>query len=134
MKLHNTDLGILILRLSLGILMLFHGFAKLLNGVEGMAEKFSNTGIPGFIAYGVYVGEVIAPVLLIIGFRTRLAALLYSFTMLVAIVLAHTSDILATGPSGGWAIELPMMYLLGGIVLLFTGGGKYAVSHTRKRD
>lgn len=134
MKLHNTDLGLLILRIALGGLMLFHGIAKLAKGVHGMADRFSNAGIPGFIAYGVYLGEVLAPVLILIGFRTRLAALLCSFTMLVAIILAHSSDITKVGPSGGWAIELPMVYLLCGVALLFTGSGKYAVSHTKKWD
>ena len=130
----NNDTGLLLLRLTIGVLLLFHGSAKLFNGVSGIQETFAENGLPIFFAYGVYLGEVIAPLMLIFGFRTRIAALLLSFTMLVAIILAHGDDLFSVGKSGGWAIELPVLFLMGGVVLFFTGAGKYAVSSTRKWD
>ena len=134
MGLHNTNMGILILRLSLGGLMLFHGIGKIVKGVDGLVAKFSETGLPGFIAYGAYIGEFIAPILVILGFRTRIAAFFISLTMLIAICIAHSADVFTVGKSGGWAIELPAMYLLAGVILMFTGAGKYAVSQGSKWD
>ncbi len=125
-KSYNT--GLLILRASIGILMLLHGIAKLLHGVDGISGMLSAKGIPGFVAYGVFVGEIIAPVLLVIGYRTRLAALVFAVNMVVAVMLAHAGDIFSLSATGGWAIELAGLYFFGSLALLFTGGGKFAVS------
>lgn len=130
----NNDLGLLILRLALGVLMLFHGVAKIGPGIGQMAEQFSSNGLPGFIAYFAFLGEILAPILMIIGFRTRLAAVVYAFTMLAAILIAHSGDIFSLNQFGGWAIELPMMYLLGGVVLFFSGAGKIALSTSNQWD
>lgn len=134
MKRHNQDIGILIWRLTLGVLMLFHGIAKLINGVDFVKGELADKGAPEFIAYGVYLGEVVAPILLIIGLRTRLTALVFAFTMLVALLLVHADDIFALGNSGAWASELVGLYLFGSIALFFTGGGKYALSTSNEWD
>ncbi|WP_073169557.1 DoxX family protein [Tangfeifania diversioriginum] len=128
MKQQNIHFGLLILRLTLGVLMLFHGYTKIINGVEGIENTLIDKGLPGFIAYGVYVGEVIAPLMLIVGFRTRLAAFLFSFNMVVAAILAHPNDILALTDYGTWAIETLGLFLFGGLALVFMGGGKFAIS------
>ena len=86
------------------------------------------------MAYTVHIGEIVAPLLLIVGFRTKLAALLIAFTMLVAIVVAHWSDIFSLSEHGGWAIELQAFYLMNAVVLIVTGGGKYALSTKNKWD
>lgn len=130
----NIDAGLLVLRLSLGVLMLFHGIAKFQNGIDGLIGLMQENSIPGFFAYGVYLGELIAPVLLIIGSRTRIAAVLYIIVMLVAIFLAHPSDIFMLTKSGGWALELQGLYLFGALALVFTGGGKYALSTKSQWD
>ena len=72
----NTDLGLLILRIAVGGLMLQHGIAKL-NGVSNIKGMLSATVLPAFSAYGVYITEIVAPVLILIGFRTRLASAVY---------------------------------------------------------
>jgi len=128
----NNDLGLLILRLTLGGLMLFHGIAKMVHGIEGIQSMLSNKGLPSFFAHGVYVGEVIVPLLLILGFRTRLAALVFAFNMLVAMLLAHSGDIFSLSKHGGWAVELIALFLFGAIALFFTGSGKHAISITNK--
>lgn len=130
----NNDLGLLIIRLSLGLLMLLHGIAKLSHGVDFLSGMFQDLGLPGFFAYSVYIGEIVAPVLLIIGYRTKLAALLFAFTMLAAVLMAHASDILVLTQTGGWAIELQALYFFGALALFFTGAGTYAVSKTSKWD
>ncbi len=123
----NTDLGLFILRIAIGILMLLHGIAKL-KGVTFIEGLLIAKGLPAFIAYGVYITEIIAPLLLLIGFRTRLAAMVYLLGVITAILLVHAADIFALNQHGGWGIELLGLYLFGALTLIFTGGGKYALS------
>ncbi|HMN32535.1 MAG: DoxX family protein [Chitinophagaceae bacterium] len=130
----NQNIGLFIFRLSLGILMFFHGFHKLMNGVKGIKEMLAEKGMPEFLAYGVHLGETIAPILIIIGYRTRLASLAFSIVMVVAFWLAHSSDLFVLTKSGAWKNELIALYLLGGVGLFFTGAGKYAVSTKSKWD
>lgn len=123
------DWGKLLLRLTIGVLLLLHGVAKVKNGVGWMAGPLGAAGLPAFIAYGVYVGEVVAPLLLIAGKWTRLAGLVVAFNMIAAILLVRRNDIVALSEQGGgWAIELEMLFLLGGIAIFLLGSGKYAIS------
>lgn len=124
----NIDLGILILRLSIGGMMLMHGIAKLIHGAGGIEQMLEASGLPGFVAYGVYVGEIIAPLLIILGLGTRAAAAVFAFNMIVAVAMAHAGDILSLSSTGGWMIELQALYFFGALALVFTGGGSYAVS------
>lgn len=124
----SIDTGLLLMRVTLGILLFLHGFSKLMHGIEGIIGRMADTGLPGFFGYGVYLGEVVAPILIIVGFRTRLAALIFAFNMLVAALLSHSDSIFALSRSGGWAIELIGLYFFGALTLFFTGAGKYAVS------
>ena len=64
---NNTDLGLLILRITVAGLMLFHGVAKL-SHLDGIKRMLSEVGLPEFIAYGVFITELIAPILMIIGY------------------------------------------------------------------
>ncbi len=134
MKTALLNIGLLILRLSIGGMMLFNGMAKLLRGVDSIKETFFNVGIPEFIAYAVFLGELLAPVLMIIGYRTRLAGILITITMLVAILTAHSEKIFTLNQYGGWAIEVLGLYLFGALALCFTGAGKFAVSSSGKWD
>ena len=130
-KLRNDDLGKLLLRIATGGLMLFHGVAKLQNGVGGISKMLEAKGLPGFIAYGSYLGEVAAPLLIIIGLFTRPAAAILAFTMINAIALAHSGDLGKLTPPGGWMIELPALFLFAALALVFMGAGKYSVSRGR---
>lgn len=130
----NIDAGILTWRLTLGILMLMHGLHKLINGVSYIEGVFSELGLPGFLAHTVHIGEIVAPLMLIFGFRTKIAALLFSFTMIVAVVLSHSHHLFEVEKSGAWAIETNALFLLGAVGLIFTGAGKYAVSTKNKWD
>ena len=127
---NSNDIGKLILRLTLGVLVLLHGVAKIASGpgaIIGMVEK---AGLPGELGYLVYVGEVIAPILLIIGLWTRLAALLVAGNMLVAVVLVHTGDLFRLSSSGGWALELQAMFFFVAVAIALLGPGRYAVSRS----
>ncbi|MCB0502929.1 MAG: DoxX family protein [Bacteroidetes bacterium] len=129
----SPDFGLLILRLSVGVLMLLHGIAKL-KGVTGIEGMLQDKGLPGFLAYGVYIGEIAAPIFLIVGYRTRVAALVFAINCVVAALLAHADDITQLSKSGGWAVELLGLYFFGAIALFFTGGGKLAFSSSNKWD
>lgn len=123
----SDDTGKLILRLSLGILILLHGLAKLSSGVGGIAGMLSSHGLPGFLAYFVYVGEILAPLLVIIGICTRLGGLIIAINMVVAIMLAHSGQIASTTNTGGWALELQGMFLFSALALAFMGAGRFSL-------
>ncbi len=129
----DRDLGLLVLRLGVGILMLLHGIAKLqgVGFIEGILVK---NGLPGFLAYGVYLTEVIAPLLIIVGYRTRLASLVMIFGALFAMFLVHSADIFQLNKAGGWGVELLGLYITGALVLAISGSGKYALSSKNKWD
>lgn len=129
----HDDIGKLLLRLSIGGLLLFHGIAKLSNGIGWMAGMLGGIGLPAFIGYGVYVGEVIAPLLLLAGKFTRPAGLVVAFNMLVAVLLARRDSIAKLNTGGGWDIELEMLFLLGGLAIWFLGSGRYALSRGEGR-
>ena len=128
------DTGKLILRLTVAGLMLFHGVAKVMTGVDPIMGMLAAVGLPGFIAYGVYVGEVLAPMMMIIGFRTRIAAVIMAATMVVAVALAHMGDLFAINQFGGWAVELQAFFFFGAVAVFFLGAGKMAVSKSNSWD
>lgn len=122
-----ADIGKLLLRLTVGILILLHGLAKVTGGVGGISNMLAGVGLPAALAYGVYIGEVLAPLLLIIGFYSRIAALVIVVNMLFAIGLVHMNDILRLTKTGGWALELQALFLLTSLAIALIGPGRYAV-------
>lgn len=130
----QQDAALLIIRLAVGLLIILHGYANLISGYAFIGSVMENAGLPAFFAYGAFMGEIVAPVLLIIGYRARIASLVLAFTMLVAILLAHAGDIFALNQFGGWAIELQAFYLFGGLAIFTAGAGKHAVSTSNNWD
>lgn len=128
MQRNLDDIGKLVLRLALGVLILLHGVAKIRNGVGGIEDMVTAMGMPGFVAYGVYAGEVLGPLLLIVGFYARVGAALIAANMIFAIVLVHTGELTRLTQTGGWALELQGMFLFTAIALLFMGPGRIGVN------
>lgn len=124
----NESIGKLILRLTLGGLILFHGAAKLMGGVSGLSGMVTAAGLPSFIVYGVYVGEVIAPILVLLGWYSRIGAALIAVNMLFAMGLAHRSEFFTLGQSGGWALELQGMFLFTALALALLGPGRFSLN------
>src|SRR5690606_29003369 len=120
----NESIGKLILRISLGGLILLHGLAKLMHGVSGLSGMVTGAGLPAFVTYGVYVGEVIEPILVLIGWYSRIGAVLIAVNMLFAIGIVHRGEVFALGPSGGWAIERRGMVLFTAIAIALVGPGR----------
>src|SRR5689334_4647286 len=121
----STNLGKLILRLTLGVLMLLHGISKITGGVGPIPKMVAQHGLPGALGYLVYVGEVAAPLLLIIGLWTRPAALIVAINMLVAVGLAHMNDLFALSRSGGWELEVQGFYFFTALAIVFLGAGRF---------
>jgi len=124
----SDDTGKLVLRVALGILILLHGIAKVGGkGVDGVGGMLASHGLPAALAYLTYVGEIIAPVLLIVGLFTRPAALIVAINMVVAIWLVHLKDLGALNGQGGWALELQGMYLFSALAISLFGGGRFGL-------
>jgi putative oxidoreductase len=130
----NIDVGLLILRVGVGLTMItFHGYGKITGGPEfwtALGGNMKNLGISfGPVMWGFMAGfaEFFCSILLILGVLFRPAAALLAFTMFVA-TLRHL-NLPVDNPSSGWsgashAIELFSVY----VALLFTGAGRYAFS------
>ncbi len=127
----NSDLGKLLLRLSLGIMMLFHGVSKLQHGYGFVEQMLVKSGFPGYFSHGILVGELLAPFFMILGLYTRQAALIMSFVMVMAIYLVHTKELFSVTAHGGYALELQVLYLFGSLAVFFSGAGRFNISNGR---
>ena len=123
----RADLGKLVLRLALGLLILLHGIAKLRGGLDQITGLVESHGLPGFVAYGALVGEVLAPLLVLAGFYARIGGALIAFNRLVAFALVHAGQLGQLNEQGGWALELQGMYLAAAIAIALIGPGKYSL-------
>ena len=120
----NDDLGKLLLRLMLGGLLICHGIAKLVSGPAAIKGMVAAAGYPAELGYLVYVGELIAPALLIIGVFTRPAALVIAINMVVAVLLAHSKQLFTLNPNtGAWALELQAFFLFTALAIALLGPG-----------
>jgi putative oxidoreductase len=122
------DIGKLVLRVTLGVLVLLHGIAKLRGGMGGIVDMVEAQGLPSVLGYGVLVGEVLAPLMLIAGFHARIGAVLVAINMLVAIALVHMGELGALNGQGGWALELQGMFLAAAIALALLGPGRFSAN------
>jgi len=123
----SDNLGKLLLRFMLGGMMLFHGIDKALHGIGFLKGIMHVHGLPEALAYGVFVGEILAPIFIIIGWKSRVWAGVIVINMTMAVYLTQLSALGTLGKHGAWAVEVPMFYLLSALALTFLGSGKYAI-------
>jgi len=121
-------IGRLILRLTLGGLLLFHGVAKITGSIGFIERMMQGHGLPGFFAYTVYVGEVVAPLLVITGWYSRVGAAIIVVQFAIIFFFAHPGQFLTLSRSGGWALELDGFYLLTALALVLLGPGRFSVN------
>jgi putative oxidoreductase len=125
------DIGKLILRITTAGLILFHGTFKIIHGVAFMDPALAAYHLPGFVAYGVYLGEVVAPLFIIFGLWTRIASLVVVFNMIMAILLEAHRNTFLLRPSGAWGLETEAFFLLTALVIFLIGAGRYSVVHEK---
>ncbi len=125
----SEDIAKFILRMTVGILMLFHGVDKLLDlqTLNFIKIQLEGLGLHPVVAYGVYVGEIVAPILLILGIYTRFGGFLIFINMLFAVILVHVDDLLSLTQHGGWTLELQAFFLITGFIVMLLGSGRYAI-------
>jgi len=130
---NNNDAGKLVLRVALAALLLFHGVAKLSGGIGFVADMLAKAGLPAVFGYGVYIGEVVAPLLILVGLFTRPAALIVAINMIVAVLLVHTSQFFTLNETGGWALELQGMFFFAAVAVALLGAGRYSIGGVNGR-
>ena len=124
----RVDFGKLLLRVSLGILILFHGIHKVINGIENIKVMLITVGLPSFLAYGVFIGELIAPIFIILGLYARYASVVLAVNMIFAIYLAYGFS-LTLSKYGALSIESPLIFLIMALLVFLLGSGKYSVNN-----
>nr|WP_321245984.1 DoxX family protein [uncultured Psychroserpens sp.] len=125
MKKNFTDLALFVLRLGFGGLMLTHGIPKI-NRLSNAAEFPDPLGIGGMPSLILcLIGEVLAPVLIIVGFKTKWAAIPAAITMAVAAFVIHAKDDLGTK-------EHALLYLIAFVVIFLAGAGKLSIDGMKK--
>lgn len=115
-------IGLLLLRVVFSAAMLTHGIPKLEKLISGKAVEFVNLFGLGETATLVLavLGEVLFPILVMIGLRTRLAAVPVAITMGIAVFHIHWGDPFRDQ-------EMALLYFVAFLTLIFTGGGNYAL-------
>jgi len=117
--LHQPAVAFFILRWVVAGSLLVHGISKLANGIGSIQGLVVSAGLPAFVAYGVLIGEMLAPLLVLINRFVAPAALVMAFNMVVAVALVHASQVFTLGKTGGWALELQGLYFFGSLAIAF---------------
>lgn len=123
----GNNLGKLILRLTLGVLMLLYGYAKINGDLTWIENALAGYNLPPQLAYGVFLGEVLAPIMIILGAFCRLGALIIVVNMGFALFLAHQSQLLMLNENGGYELEVQAFFLLTALSMALLGSGRFAV-------
>lgn len=123
----SEDTGKLILRLALGLLILLHGVSKIIGGIDPIVGLVVKAGLPASVAYLVYIGEVVAPVMMIVGVWTRAAGVVIAINMVVAVMLAHAHQVFTMSKTGGWALELQGMFFFAALAVALLGAGRLSM-------
>jgi len=125
MQLKN-EVGVIILRIVLGVIFFIHGLAKFQGGIENIAGWFDGIGIPGVMAYVVASIEVIGGIALILGLGTRIVSALFGLLMIGAIIKVKLAvGFLGNGEMAGY--ELEIAYLAMALFLVINGSKKFSV-------
>lgn len=122
----SEDIGKLVLRLSLGGLMLFHGLHTLLNGLAPLQAILAAHNIPENAAYFAYLGGLVAPILIIVGLFSRVGAVLVMLNVVIMLVLADFSKIASIASDGSYALEVQAFYFFTALAVSLLGAGRFS--------
>jgi putative oxidoreductase len=122
-----TSIGLLILRVGIGLYLMTHGWGKLQKLLHGEGDKFADPlGIgPTLSQFLAMSAEFFCALLIVIGLATRLATVPIIATMVVAILTVHGQDPWTSG--AGRSKEPAMLYLIPFFALIFTGAGRFSI-------
>jgi len=123
----HADLGKLLLRVSVAGLILLHGIAKMRHGLGDVADAMVRLHLPVAVGNLIYIGEVLAPLMMIVGFWTRPAAAVLTATMLVALVAGHPRDVFVMTDHGGLLLEVQWMFMLAAAASALLGAGRFSL-------
>ena len=123
----REDMGKLVLRLAVGVLIILHGIAKMRHGLGDVVPALARIGVPAAVGWLVLVGEVLAPAMIIVGLWTRPAAWVLAATMAVALVLGHPKELFVMTDHGGLLLEVQWMFFLGAVAVALLGAGDFSL-------
>ena len=122
----DNDKALLIFRVSFAVLILFHGWHKVLHGVDMPMARMESWGLPGFLIYFAYISEVLAPLLIAAGLLVRASALSIFLTMTVVMYIELRTGV-SLNQFGALNLEPQLMYWLFSAGLIFSGPGRYTL-------
>jgi putative oxidoreductase len=131
---NTAPYGALLLRVSMGILFVAHGFyAKvMLFSMDGVVQSFAGLGLPAWFAWLVMLYETIGGLMLILGLYSRWVAVLLGVHLLFAAYLGHASNgWLFSSPGGGY--EFPLFWAIACFALMLLGDGALAMKRSPHR-
>jgi putative oxidoreductase len=126
----SENLGKLVLRLGVGGLVLFHGVHKLLTGLDPVKSLLVAHKLPEALSYMVYLGEIVGPVLIILGLFTRVGAFLIAIEVLALVALSGVSQVLALTPDGSYALETEGLFFTAALAIMLIGAGRISLSRS----
>ncbi|MEK8132105.1 DoxX family protein [Paenibacillus filicis] len=122
----NVSIGLLLLRVVLGLTFAIHGFLKFSGGIDQVSGWFQSIHLPGFTAYLVAVIELVGGVAVILGLGTRFISALFFIIMAVALIKVKLAlSFAGSGEAAGYELELVLLFLSAG--LSFSGSPLLAV-------
>ena len=120
------DLGLLVLRIGFAGMVLTHGIPKINSLFESPIKFADPIGLGETTSLILtIIGEVVAPILILVGFKTKIASIPAIITMFVAAFIVHASDPIDVK-------EKALLYLFSFLVVFFTGAGKYSIDGFKK--
>ena len=129
----KTDLAILLLRLFIGGMFFLHGIGKpMVAGMEQVIQNFNQNNFPAWTAYLSVIIEVIAGIMLLLGWKTRYAALSL-FPVSIGILIYHFPNGWVFQSQGG-GYEYPQLIIISLIVLFLIDGGRYAIDKPKQAN
>lgn len=123
----SQPLALLVMRLILGVIMVSHGYQKVLN-LHQTVSFMAGLGIPHWLAYVSSFTEFLGGILILAGFFTRFAAFAISIDLVVAIWKAHWHNGLRGSPAGP-GYEFPLAAAAIAFALIFFGAGSISLDH-----
>ena len=124
-------LALLLLRLGLGIIFVYHGYPKLFGNTRAAMQGFEHMGFPGYFAYVAGVIELFGGIMLIFGLFTRVAGLLLAGEMAVAIWRVHLPEGPITQVKN---YEFPLALAVAAFALAAMGAGLISLDHAAFGD